>query len=155
MLQRYSRLVVVAVLSLAGWLSAQTPTPAPSPTPADEFTIVALPDTQFYSSLNPQIFAAQTQWIANHVQDQNIQLVVGLGDIVDAGGDLTQWQNADAAVRLLSGKVPYMMAIGNHDYDQNNPAGTYRFHQKLQFFLWTSALCRSSLVQGQLSRRQQ
>jgi hypothetical protein len=107
MLQKFSRIVVISVLSLAGWLSAQTPTP--SPTPADEFTIVALPDTQFYSSLNPQIFAAQTQWIANHVQDQNIQLVVGLGDIVDAGGDLTQWQNADAAVRLLSGQVPYMM----------------------------------------------
>ncbi len=96
-------------------MKAQTP----SPTPADEFTIVALPDTQFYSSLNPQIFAAQTQWIADHVQDQNIQLVVGLGDIVDGGSVLTQWQNADAAVRLLSGKVPYMMAIGNHDYDQN------------------------------------
>jgi len=120
MFQKFSRLVVVSVLSLAGWLSAQTPTP--SHTPSDEFTIVALPDTQFYSSLNPQIFAAQTQWIANHVQDQNIQLVVGLGDIVDGGGDLTQWQNADAAVRLLNGKVPYMMAIGNHDYDQNNPA---------------------------------
>jgi predicted MPP superfamily phosphohydrolase len=125
MFEKFSRLVVVSVLSIAGWLSAQTPppTPTPSPTPADEFTIVALPDTQFYSSLNPQIFAAQTHWIADHVQDQNIQLVVGLGDIVDSGGDLTQWQNADAAVRLLSGKVPYMMAIGNHDYDQNNPAG--------------------------------
>src|SRR3954471_1529742 len=123
MFQKFSRLVALCVLSMAGWLNAQTPTPTPSPTPADEFTIVALPDTQFYSSLNPQIFAAQTQWIANHVQDQNIQLVVGLGDIVDGGGDVTQWQNADAAVRLLSGKVPYMMAIGNHDYDQNNPAG--------------------------------
>jgi hypothetical protein len=121
MLERYCRLVLVLVLFLSTLTEAQTPTP--SPTPADEFTIVALPDTQFYSSLNPQIFAAQTQWIADHVQDQNIQLVVGLGDIVDGGGDLAQWQNADAAVRLLSGKVPYMMAIGNHDYDQNNPAG--------------------------------
>lgn len=121
MLQRISPVVIALALLLPGLASAQTPTP--SPTPADEFTIVALPDTQFYSSLNPQIFAAQTQWIANHVQDQNIQLVVGLGDIVDGGGSLAQWQNADAAVRLLSGKVPYMMAIGNHDYDQNNPAG--------------------------------
>jgi Calcineurin-like phosphoesterase/Carboxypeptidase regulatory-like domain len=113
----------LVVCLLSGALFAQAPPPAPSPTPADEFTIVALPDTQFYSSLYPQIFAAQTQWIANHVQDQNIKLVVGLGDIVDGGGDLTQWQNADAAVRLLDGQVPYMMAIGNHDYDQNNPAG--------------------------------
>ena len=83
---------------------------------------MALPDTQFYSSLHPEIFAAQTNWIANHVQDQNIQLVVGLGDIVDGGGVLTQWQNADAAVRLLDGHVPYMMAMGNHDYDKNDPA---------------------------------
>jgi predicted MPP superfamily phosphohydrolase len=121
MLQSYSRLGVVLALLLSGVMGAQTATP--SPTPADEFTIVALPDTQFYSSLYPQIFAAQTQWIANHVQDQNIKLVVGLGDIVDGGGVATQWQNADAAVRLLDGHVPYMMAIGNHDYDQNNPAG--------------------------------
>jgi predicted MPP superfamily phosphohydrolase len=114
-------LLALGLFAISAQMRAQTA--SPSPTPADEFTIVALPDTQFYSSLNPQIFAAQTQWIANHVQDQNIKLVVGLGDIVDGGGDLTQWQNADAAVRLLSGKVPYMMALGNHDYDQNNPAG--------------------------------
>src|SRR4029077_13254980 len=121
MFQSYSRLIVVLALFLPAVTRAQAP--APSPAPADEFTIVALPDTQFYSSLYPQIFAAQTQWIANHVQDQNIKLVIGLGDIVDGGGVPAQWQNADAAVRLLNGHVPYMMAIGNHDYDQNNPAG--------------------------------
>jgi Calcineurin-like phosphoesterase/Carboxypeptidase regulatory-like domain len=115
------RFVLLLMLSVSAAMGAQTP--SPSPTPLDEFTIVALPDTQFYSSTYPQIFAAQTQWIANHVQDQNIKLVVGLGDIVDAGGDLSQWQNADAAVRLMQGQVPYMMAIGNHDYDKNNPAG--------------------------------
>jgi hypothetical protein len=124
--------------------SAQTPTP----TPADEFTIVALPDTQFYSSLNPQIFSAQTQWIANHVQDQNIQLVVGLGDIVDGGGDLTQWQNADAAVRLLSGKVPYMMAIGNHDYDQNNPAGRTASTKNFNSFFGPARYAGASWYKG-------
>jgi hypothetical protein len=82
---------MVLVLFLPGLTQAQTP--APSATPPDEFTIVALPDTQFYSSLNPQIFAAQTQWIADHVVDQNIQLVVGLGDIVDCGAP-AQWQSA-------------------------------------------------------------
>ncbi|HEY7405958.1 MAG TPA: carboxypeptidase regulatory-like domain-containing protein [Candidatus Angelobacter sp.] len=116
-----SFLAILSFCFLSGALCAQSP--APSPTPADEFTIVALPDTQFYSSTYPEIFAAQTQWIANHVQDQNIQLVAGLGDIVDSGGSLAQWQNADAAVRLLQGKVPYMIAMGNHDYDKNNPAG--------------------------------
>ena len=88
----------------------------------NEFTIVALPDTQYYSRDFPQIFQAQTQWIADHVQDQNIKLVLGLGDIVDDGADPVQWQNADAAVHLLDGQVPYLMAIGNHDYANAKPA---------------------------------
>jgi hypothetical protein len=88
-----------------------------------EFTIVALPDTQHYSELYPQIFNAQTQWIADNAQGLNIKLVLGLGDIVQGGGETYQWQNADAAMRTLDGKVPYMSVIGNHDYDRNNPIG--------------------------------
>lgn len=88
----------------------------------DEFTLVALPDTQYYSRDFPDIFRAQTQWIADHVEDQRIKIVLGLGDIVDNGADSVQWQNADAAVRLLDGAVPYMMAIGNHDYASAKPA---------------------------------
>ena len=111
------------------------PLTTPAQAPADEFTIIALPDTQFYSAQYPQIFAAQTSWIAQHVSDEHIKLVVGLGDIVDGGGELAQWQNADAAVRLLDGHVPYMMAIGNHDYDQNNPSGrTAATHNFNTFF---------------------
>lgn len=114
---RYCHLLIFIFVSFISSLSlsAQSPT--------DEFTIIALPDTQFYSSTYPQIFSAQTNWIAQHVADQNIKLVVGLGDIVDGGGDLTQWHNADTAVSALDGRVPYMMAMGNHDYDKNNPSG--------------------------------
>lgn len=88
---------------------------------SDSFTIVALPDTQIYSRQYPHIFRAQTQWIANNVSNLNIKLVVGLGDIVDNGSDLAQWQNATGAISLLQGRVPYMLAIGNHDYDSNKP----------------------------------
>lgn len=126
------RTIVLTLLAISFFLQ---PIDSTAQTPADEFTIIALPDTQFYSSTYPQIFAVQTKWIAQHVTDQNIKLVVGLGDIVDGGGDLAQWQNADAAVRLLDGQVPYMMAIGNHDYDQNNPAGrTTSTHNFNSFF---------------------
>ena len=96
--------------------------PLLSQTPADRFTIVALPDTQFYSKTYPSIFTAQTQWIVNNRQAMNIQLVLGLGDIVDAAGQTYQWNNATAAVDLMDGHVDYMMAIGNHDYDQNDPS---------------------------------
>jgi predicted MPP superfamily phosphohydrolase len=146
MLRRKALSLLFLACLLSGSLLAQTP--APSPTPADEFTIIALPDTQFYSSLYPQIFAAQTRWIANHVQDQNIRLVVGLGDIVDGGGILSQWQNADAAVRLLDGQVPYMMAIGNHDYDQNNPAGRTASTRNFNSFFGPARYAGASWYRG-------
>jgi hypothetical protein len=105
-------LVTVVALSIAAF--SQT---------TGEFAIVALPDTQIYAKDYPQIFAAQTKWIVDHRSEMNIQTVIGLGDIVDAGGRISQWQTADAAYRLLDGVVPYYAAIGNHDYDANNPAG--------------------------------
>jgi len=92
-------------------------------TVAQDFTIVALPDTQHYSASYPQIFNAQTQWIKDNASALNIKLVLGEGDIVNGGGDLGQWQNADVAMRTLNGVVDYMSAIGNHDYDHNDPPG--------------------------------
>ena len=99
-----------------------------------DFTIVALPDTQIYSMSYPQIFKAQTQWIANNAAAKNIKLVLMEGDIVNGGGETYQWQNADAAMKILDGKVPYMVAMGNHDYDQNQP--DYRTASAKNFNKW-------------------
>jgi hypothetical protein len=84
-----------------------------------DFTIVTLPDTQFYAhqvSLRP-IFKAQTDWIAMNKQALNIAGVLGLGDIVDCGSsDSVQWQVADAAYASLDGTgIPYAPIVGNHD----------------------------------------
>ena len=106
-------LLVAAIAALSTLAAAQTGN--------GDFTIVAMPDTQYYSQSYPQIYNSQTQWIANNLSSLNIKLVVGLGDIVEGGGVITEWQTADAAVRTLDGKVPYLMAIGNHDYDKNDP----------------------------------
>jgi len=86
-----------------------------------DFTVIVLPDTQYYSASYPQIFNSQTQWIAANRDALNIQLVIGVGDIVDGPMQTTQWQNADAAVRYIDGVVPYVLAIGNHDYDNVAP----------------------------------
>src|SRR5260370_13735984 len=85
-----------------------------------DFTIVALPDTQYYSETYPQTFTAQTQWIVNNASALNIQAVLGLGDIVQTATNTWEWQNADASVKLLdNAKIPYFLAIGNHDYSDN------------------------------------
>lgn len=84
---------------------------------AAPFTLVAIPDTQFYSEDNPHIFHSQTQWIANNKASQNIAFVTHLGDIVQHGSNLSEWKNADAAMDRLDGVVPYSATCGNHDYD--------------------------------------
>jgi PKD repeat protein len=89
---------------------------------SDEFTVIALPDTQYYSANYPEIFRSQTEWIADNRDALNIRMVIGLGDIVNNGSSLTEWENADAAIRLLDNAgVPYLLAPGNHDYDNSSP----------------------------------
>jgi len=101
------RRVLAAVLLFAATAFSQT----------QDFTVVALPDTQHYSKYYPAIYAAQTRWIVQNAAAMNIQFVLGLGDIVDDGEQNFQWQNADAAVRILDqAGMRYAMAIGNHDY---------------------------------------
>ncbi len=91
-----------------------------------DFTIIALPDTQYYSESFPNILNSQMQWIVKNANTApfNIQGVLGLGDIVNNGSSSTEWSNADAAYKLLdAAHIPYFAAIGNHDYDSNSPAG--------------------------------
>jgi len=83
---------------------------------ADEFCIIALPDTQHYSESYPEIFTAQTQWIAANVAALNIVFVTHEGDIVQNYDQVPQeWDNADASMSVLDGVVPYGMCPGNHD----------------------------------------
>src|SRR6185437_4928011 len=87
-----------------------------------DFTIIVLPDTQNEAQFFPSVLDSQTSWIVNNQKALNIQMVLGVGDIVNDGADPAQQANADAAVRLLDNAgVPYMLAIGNHDYDGANP----------------------------------
>ena len=91
-------------------------------TTAGDFTIVVLPDPQNYSQYYPQIFDAQTQWIAANSAAQNVQVVLEVGDSVNNSKDLAEWQNANHSISLLDQSgVPYAIAGGNHDYDTLPP----------------------------------
>lgn len=88
--------------------------PPPKPAP-DGFTIAVLPDTQNYSEKFPQNYVAQTKWIAEQAADRRIVCVLHLGDITNHS-TTKEWENAQAAMQWLDGKVPYFMVPGNHDY---------------------------------------
>jgi concanavalin A-like lectin/glucanase superfamily protein/List-Bact-rpt repeat protein len=108
-------------------------------TAGPDFTIVGLPDTQYYSGeLNggtAAIFQSQTNWITANRAARNIVYVATLGDCVehgDNGGSDIEWQRANTALSLLEDPgttglpagLPYGVTVGNHDQSPNgNPDG--------------------------------
>ena len=87
------------------------------------FTIIALPDTQNYSSSHPDIFTNQTQWIVTNREACNIVYVGHEGDIVDNRRSLIQWKRASTSISYLEDPVttdlpdgiPFSIIRGNHD----------------------------------------
>lgn len=81
-----------------------------------DYSMVALPDTQFLSEKYPDIYKKLTQWIVDHEQTYNIQAVMHMGDMVNSGNS-TQWSNCADAMYLLdkSDSIDWMPMRGNHD----------------------------------------
>lgn len=117
--------------------------------PNDDFMIVALPDTQYYTAERfggrKEMFYSQTEWIINHRESKNIAYVAQLGDISDQGdvkssvANTVEWKNATNAMyrlenpirTLLEDGIPYGVAVGNHDSEPNGAAaGTTIFYNQ-------------------------
>lgn len=112
---------VAAFLALATGAAAEGPA----------FTVIALPDTQFYTcppgsgncAGHLGIFAAQTAWIAAERDARNIAFVTHLGDCVQNGDVAAEWNLADQAYATIEAAIdaerpdgiPYGIAVGNHD----------------------------------------
>jgi hypothetical protein len=111
-----------------------------------DFTIVTLPDTQYYSATTngglPAMFQAQTDWIVANRVASNIVMVTHMGDIVqngDNGGNSVEWLVATNAMyrlenpltTLLANGIPYGVAVGNHDQSPigNADGSTLFFNQ--------------------------
>jgi hypothetical protein len=99
-----------------------------TPPTVDGFTVVMLPDTQFYSqtAANFPNFQAQTNWVLQNKVLEDIAFVTHVGDIVQSGASFPiEWQRASSAMGTLDGAggipfdghVPYGAALGNHDFD--------------------------------------
>lgn len=84
----------------------------------DQTVFAILPDTQLYSQFMPEIFDAQTQWIADHAEKEDIAFVLHVGDITNKAYIPTQWENASHAMSILDeNSIPYVTVTGNHDVD--------------------------------------
>jgi len=108
------RFVLVALLFLcASFVGADS----------KDFSIVALPDPQFYASEFPDVGMAQTEWIAKNVEKLQIKFVATMGDMVDAGYKDEQFKNSVRFMNKLNGVVPYGVACGNHDLKDGKKDG--------------------------------
>jgi hypothetical protein len=114
------RAVVLVILSwlAAGAVGAEKAAKTPAFVPGS-WTLVLLPDTQYYSLKYPGLFTLQTHWIAKNKDKYNIRYVIGLGDITDANTD-REWRHTQEAISELDGQVPYAFVPGNHDYTPRN-----------------------------------
>lgn len=97
------------------------------------FTIVTIPDTQFYSERYPALFNAQTQWIVNNRDNLDIAYVAHLGDLVQRAERIPEWINANNAISILDtlSDLPYGLTVGNHDQEPccgGSPGGTDNFN---------------------------
>lgn len=105
-------------------------------TPGADFTLVTLPDTQFYSQNTGGTrlaqYLSQTNWIVAQRNALNVAFVSHMGDIVQNGDAVPQeWVNANQAMSivedqpttLLAHGIPWGGAPGNHDQTSIGNAG--------------------------------
>lgn len=126
------------------------------------WSVVVIPDLQGYAKnqASQPIARMMTAWIADNIERLNIKMVLCVGDVVEQNdrisngfsGDLTsarQWQGMADAFDVLDGRVPYMVATGNHDYTYTR-SGERRSHIGEYFpiernRLNTAAICQFGL----------
>lgn len=75
-------------------------------------TFVLLPDTQTYAEKYPEILQSQTDWIVEN--SQTVDLVLQQGDLTQNNND-KEWLVVQSAFNKLDNRVPYALAVGNHD----------------------------------------
>lgn len=117
---QYSATVSAALAGPCGFYRLAQPgrTTNALPFVPGSWTLAVMPDTQVYATSYPELFKDQTRWIAENRVRYNIQYVLHLGDVTN--NNLTnQWTVAREAFALLDGRVPYAIALGNHDYGPN------------------------------------
>ncbi len=92
------------------------------------FSIIILPDTQYYSKSYPQIFMNQTRWIVENKEKLNIKFVIHEGDIVN-NNVLKQWNVANQSLSILEDSdMPYSIIPGNHDSNDKKDYSYYNLY---------------------------
>ena len=114
---------------------------------AAPFTIAVIGDQQVpvLSTTYYPSFTAQTNWIAANAQTNKIRFVTQVGDIVQNGNRLAEYDRAEAAMVTLDTAtnadggtgIPWNVNYGNHEEDSSqagtDPAGAWAHNYRTYF----------------------
>lgn len=134
---RLSTAAAALICMAAATAQVTPPNPQIAVTPVPEqkgsFTMILVPDPQSYTKFtgNQPLLDLQTAWIAENIGNLNIKAALVTGDMVEQNNKLTnlgtphplngnrtsrqQWEAASHAFAYLDGRLPYILAQGNHD----------------------------------------
>jgi len=127
-------ITLIVALHFPEYLNAQNDYTPPRLSDPDSWTLIMIPDTQSYVkfSRNQGILELMTAWISENIDPLNIKMVLCTGDLVEQNEMLVpdnvngnqpstyQWLAVSRAFNRLDGKVPFVLAAGNHDYGFKN-----------------------------------
>lgn len=97
------------------------------------YSFAVVPDIQYMTEWRQEALAPLYQWIVDNVDDKNIKLVMGLGDITNTDTDIDavstshgvkEWETVYNVISKLNGVVPYTLVRGNHDIYDTEPKDT-------------------------------
>ena len=127
---RQSALLVSLFLLLAFTVDGQRKYEPPQLSSHDSWSMIIIPDPQTYVKFgrNQPLFELMTAWIDENIDHLNIKMVLCVGDLVEHNEMINpdgefgnqpsklQWESVSRSFERLDGKVPYITALGNHDY---------------------------------------
>ena len=70
--------------------------------PGADFTLIAIPDPQYYASTYPSIYDDQMNWVVAEKTPRNIKYVMSLGDNVNTYSTSSEWTAATTAWDILT-----------------------------------------------------
>lgn len=105
---------------------------APSSAQGQPFTLLCMPDPQYYTTsdhpLLYDLYGRQARWIRDNAAAYNTRHVIWLGDLTN-DNTVTQWSVANAAYTILdAASIPFAVVPGNHDYKTANSNGWVGAH---------------------------
>lgn len=117
----------MAALAAAGWTKERVRFYVGQPPVDTKFTLGVYPDTQQEVGTDKR-FINRSNWLVANKAKLDLRFVAHTGDVVNWDTpDHAQYVVAQAALKpLASAKIPYSLAIGNHDSQATGPGGGAR-----------------------------